>query len=323
MATVPTASYDETKPAGTRDVNLGDDDIRELKTQLREIIAADHSMSSSGQGATWGAHNIVRLLVQTSITALADAGLIYSKDVAGKAELHYKDEDGNEVQITSGGKILGDNVRLSNNTNLTAKDAAGTGTVNLIKANASDKAELPVTAVLSASTAPTVDAGIANKKYVDDNISPVGSVVQVVNTQTGAYILCDGDIPFDDTKPEITEGVEVMTLAITPKSATNKLLITVTFMGRTVSSAIVVGSLFNPDFDATYSLASGFEYENSADLCVTFSRFITTTLPTTATTFSVRIGSQAGSDFYFNGKETGRAYGGACASSITITEIKA
>ncbi len=105
MANIPTVSYDETKPAGTRDINLGDDDIRELKTQIREIFEADHKIASSGQASDWGHHNIITLLVQTTIAALADAGKIYTKDVDGKAELHFKDEDGDEIQLTVGGVV--------------------------------------------------------------------------------------------------------------------------------------------------------------------------------------------------------------------------
>jgi len=105
MANVPTISWDETKPAATRDVNLGDDDIREFKKQVREILSADHEIDSSGQGENWGKHNIITLLVQTTIAALADAGKLYAKDVDDVAELHYKDEDGNEIQITTGGAL--------------------------------------------------------------------------------------------------------------------------------------------------------------------------------------------------------------------------
>lgn len=106
MATVPTASYDETKPAGTRDINLGDDDIRELKTQIREIVAQEHKFESSGQGSDWGYHTKVTHPVQaTAPTTVASAVITYSKDVTAKAELFCKDEDGDEVQITAGGGL--------------------------------------------------------------------------------------------------------------------------------------------------------------------------------------------------------------------------
>lgn len=106
MANVPTTAHSETTPDGSIiAASLIDDYIREFKTQAREIIAADHTMSSSGQGSTWGMHKIIRLLVQTSITELANAGCLYAKDVDSKAELHFKDEDNNEKQITSKGVI--------------------------------------------------------------------------------------------------------------------------------------------------------------------------------------------------------------------------
>jgi len=54
-----------------------------------------------------------------------------------------------------------------------------------------------------------------------------GFVVQMVSTQTGALQTDTTTIPADDTIPQNTEGFEVMTLAITLKSATNKLEIDV------------------------------------------------------------------------------------------------
>ena len=64
------------------------------------------------------------------------------------------------------------------------------------------------------------------KAYVDA-LPASGAVVQVLNTQTGTiqYFGSAIVIPNDDTIPQKTEGDEVMTLAITPTSATNKLKI--------------------------------------------------------------------------------------------------
>ena len=58
-----------------------------------------------------------------------------------------------------------------------------------------------------------------------DNL-PSGSVVQVVNKQISSIVSGTTPIPYDDTIPQNTEGVEVFTLAITPKSASNKLKFT-------------------------------------------------------------------------------------------------
>lgn len=54
----------------------------------------------------------------------------------------FTDEDDNDVQITREGYIAGDNVRAANDGFITAVDNAGTGSVDLIKANTSDQIEV-------------------------------------------------------------------------------------------------------------------------------------------------------------------------------------
>ena len=71
-----------------------------------------------------------------------------------------------------------------------------------------------------------------------------GGVVQVVNTTTGAVATGTTTMPQDDTIPQNTEGDEYMTLAITPKDATNKLKIDVVWHGSSgASSGIMVAGL--------------------------------------------------------------------------------
>lgn len=103
--TAPTISWAEDSPAGSSAANLIDDRIREMKTQVREVVAVDHVMSSSGSGATWGYHNKATFYNQASDpTPVADSCIIFAKDASSKSELHYIDEDGNSVQLTSAGK---------------------------------------------------------------------------------------------------------------------------------------------------------------------------------------------------------------------------
>ena len=65
---------------------------------------------------------------------------------------------------------------------------------------------------------------------------PTGSVLQVVNTMNGAVATGTTIIPQDNTIPQITEGTEFMTLAITPTSATSQLRIDVVVNGAGRSS---------------------------------------------------------------------------------------
>ncbi|MHC1596744.1 MAG: hypothetical protein ACXQT3_00345 [Methermicoccaceae archaeon] len=112
MANKPTVSWDETEPTGARAISEGDDRIRELKTQLREVIAEDHTMESSGQGENWGRHKTIRLVRRTSSpTKITDIGQLYAMQATINGddftELFYMDEDGNEVQLTRRGVTIG------------------------------------------------------------------------------------------------------------------------------------------------------------------------------------------------------------------------
>jgi hypothetical protein len=145
-----------------------------------------------------------------------------------------------------------------------------------------------------------------------------GSVVQTVNTQTGAVSTTSTAIPNDDTIPQNTEGGEFMTLAITPTSATNKLKITVVANLSNGSSVIMVGALFQ---DSTANaIAASRTFCPSNNVQVVFTHYMTSGT-TSSTTFKLRCGADSGTTT-FNGSGGTRQFGGVMASSITIEEIK-
>jgi microcystin-dependent protein len=101
MANILTNTWSEDTPAGSESRALGDDRIREFKKAVREVIAVDHIMASSGNGDTWGMHNKATFVKQTSDpTAVTDTLILFSKDVGTRPQLHSIDEDGNVVQLT-------------------------------------------------------------------------------------------------------------------------------------------------------------------------------------------------------------------------------
>lgn len=148
-----------------------------------------------------------------------------------------------------------------------------------------------------------------------------GSVIQTANTITGAVSSSAVSTPLvDDTIPQITEGYEVMTLAITPNNASNKLKITVV---ANISNDTQVGqsvSLFQ-DATANALATATLDLGNTTNMGVcTFVHFMAAGT-TSSTTFRVRAGSVGGT-ITFNGVSGGRKFGGVLASSITIEEIK-
>lgn len=144
-----------------------------------------------------------------------------------------------------------------------------------------------------------------------------GSVVQVVNYQTGALASGSTTIPDDDTIPQNTEGNEYMTLAITPKSATNKLRIDVVGNFSGLTEVLAVALFQDSTANALASTRNLIDSGNS--ITVSFIHYMTAGT-TSETTFKVRAGVRTGTT-YLNGSST-RKHGGVMASSITITEIK-
>lgn len=152
-------------------------------------------------------------------------------------------------------------------------------------------------------------------------VRAVGQPVQVVNTQTGSMTTGATTIPYDDTIPQITEGNEFMTLAITPTNASNKLRIDVVFNGSVANATNrIIVALFQ---DSTANALAVSMTELSATTMVgnvKFTHYMTAGT-TSATTFRVRAGSSVGT-ITFNGSGGASLFNGTLASSITITEIK-
>ena len=104
-----TDGLDPNVPAQSESPKLGARRIRELARAVAELLNVDHYIGSDGGAGTGyneddtGEHKKVTLRVASAPTVESNKGYVYAKDVGGKAELFYKDEDGNEIQITAGG----------------------------------------------------------------------------------------------------------------------------------------------------------------------------------------------------------------------------
>lgn len=100
----------EQSPPNSQKVSLGALRIRELKVDIRERLAVDHSLAGDTND---GAHKKVTLLEQAADpTTATNTAFIYSKDVSGVTEVFLKDSSGNVIQLTSSGVLLLPYVKL-------------------------------------------------------------------------------------------------------------------------------------------------------------------------------------------------------------------
>jgi len=228
-------TLDTSKPLGSEDPKTTDDYFRDDKVALVERLAQDHFFpltDSGGEDAgtqianvSAGEHKKITLRGQDEAgedvaapTAVAEKYFFYARYVDTgddkTLELFCKDPDGNEIQLTKGGKFF-----IANDTYLVARNEDNDGTVDLIKAgkNEADDTEvaiLPDKVRTATNAAPLEDTAIANKKYVDDEDAfgawaskSVDTVYEALtdgfviawtltlNTNTGFAILTDASNP--------------------------------------------------------------------------------------------------------------------------------
>ncbi len=137
MAFVKT--WDETVPADTESVGAGAGRIRDEKEAVRERLAIDHNFKATeGADANIGKHKQVELIEKADDPSNPTAGIVIY-DKSGK--LYLRKKTGAAVEMIDE----------------TAQ------TINGVKTFAS-------TPIIPAA-APTKDADVANKKYVDDSIA--------------------------------------------------------------------------------------------------------------------------------------------------------
>lgn len=155
------------------------------------------------------------------------------------------------------------------------------------------------------------------------SVKLTGDVVQVINTQTGALATGTTIIPFDDTIPQITEGTEFITAAITPSNAGNTLLIQVVMSVSNSTGGGNAVALFRDSTANALAAVASSQYGVAGGVQTVVLTHKMAAGTTSSTTFRVRAGPNGAGTLTFNGVASGRIFGGVYASSITVTEIKA
>jgi len=126
-----------------------------------------------------------------------------------------------------------------------------------------------------------------------------GKVLQVVNVLNNTASTSTAQFPYDDTIPQNTEGTELMTLAITPQSASSNLYIHIQVCGTKSNESPVWWGLF---VDSTANaLAWGGYYTGNVSIQHNGNMFhVVASASTSARTYKVRVGT--------DGATTGTVY---------------
>lgn len=180
--------------------------------------------------------------------------------------------------------------------------------------------------------------GIAAGAFTTSNIIPTaalqanaidytkvatGFCIQEVSFGTGTLATGTTAIPLDDSVPQITEGFEVMTLAITPKLTTSRLVVEVIcFVSMSAADFSQVALFQDSTVNSLVATNNNSNTANTSFSIPLIHEMISGT--TSSTTFRVRIGPSSGTTtLTFNGRAGSRLYGGVANSRIIIREYKA
>jgi len=191
-----TYTFDTDTPVGTDAPSVIDDRIRELKDALQERLAVEHVFAktdSEVSGANTGKHSDI------TATSLTSAGAISGTTIGG-------------TDITASGAVAGATAAITGNA--TVGGTLGvTGVATVAKGS-----------LLASSDAPTTDAMIANKKYVDDlAIASVATSpeAKAVTLSTSWQSVTLADVTVKSIVTVVVKPVSVSSIiAVRPKSDT-------------------------------------------------------------------------------------------------------
>jgi hypothetical protein len=165
---------------------------------------------------------------------------------------------------------------------------------------------------------------------------PVGTICNRAYAEYASNADLTTAIPLDDTAPAITEGTEIVTASITPKSITNRIRVTFNGMASgpsagtstTFPKAIVAlfqdavsAALFAKAVSCAENSGSSNNVQNAvvANLSFVF-EFVPATV--SAITLRIRVGADSGT-IRMNGSTAARYFGGVSKSTLVLEEIVA
>jgi len=173
------------------------------------------------------------------------------------------------------------------------------------------------------ATAGTWSATPTRIQPIQKDTALPGTVMQTASTFTGAVATGTTVIPWDDTIPQITEGDQYMSQAITPTSSANILFIDSLFHGANSQAAgmDLTVALFQDATANALTAGDQFGGQNTVEQVNLHYAMLSGT--TSSTTFRIRAGSDLAGTTTFNGIAAARKLGGIINSFLEIKEIMA
>lgn len=164
---------------------------------------------------------------------------------------------------------------------------------------------------MATATADNVPSAESVKAYVD-NSKNGGFDTYTINSSSTT------NIPLDDTIPQISEGIELCDVTITPSRIGAKIALNFSCFIGVSGSGTWTAALFIAGSSNAIQVSSTAIAANTGQLVLNH----VYEAPSTSTiTFSVRAGANGGQNWRVNGSNASRQFGGAASAILIATEI--
>lgn len=153
----------------------------------------------------------------------------------------------------------------------------------------------------------------------NDNVPNPGDRVQIVQSVDAAVTTGATAIPYDNTIPQVGEGNQFMSKAITPTSATNLLELYGHLNLATNTSVIALAIFQDGANNAIFAEGASINSLNIMQITTFLHRMLAAL--SVSTTFTIRAGQSTANTTTFNGQAAGGIFGGVQFSIFVIEEI--
>ena len=270
---------------------------------------------------TTGTPNIRTVTAATSVVLSSGSTLGFTAAAAGRLYVWAIDNAGTvELALSRTADIFPE----SNLVSTTAEGGAGAADSAIVMYSTTARTNVACRCIgyieiTTGATAGAWDNAPTKIQLMGPGVRRTGDVVQTVTQNVSAAITCATATPLDNTKPQITEGDQVISQAFAQTSAINRVIAEFSAFGCGSSGQRATAALFmNSVADAVQAVAAS--STGTTDNVSLHLRWVSPPGTALITTIQVRCGANSGA-FNFNQTDGGAVFNGVAGSGLTITEV--
>lgn len=255
------------------------------------------------------------------VVTLSPAPIAYVAGMVVRFKASFQNTGSATLNVNSLGAIT---LKKSVSTNLASADIAVGQLVEAVYDGTNFQVISPITNAAGTVTSIATGNGLTGGTITTSGTLSFASAttVQTVTTSSQTPTSSATTIPADNTIPQNTEGTQLITLAITPKSASSILIIDFLcpLVGSSAGGTTMGFALFQ---DSTANaLNAGTVVPDSTSRGMSFSlRHVMTSGTTSSTTFKIRYGPGSGTQYILRSSDNTLTYGAVPQYTLVISEV--